>query len=129
MSVPYVNIFSSVAHPILTAHDVSKGIGRGLYESVVRNRPLKTAWGHAAAQIVGSATARAVDTGDDTTGYGWLQGNNRIVQSAVTSLVSGGLDTVMNRGSTLERFAVPIAVDGLGDKILPYLSSSNPRIL
>ena len=108
---------------------LNEGIGRGIYESVVRNRPLKTAAGHAAAQIVGSTTARAVDAGDDTTGYGFLQGNNMIVQSAVTSLVSGGLDTVMNRGSTLERFAVPIVVDGLGDKILPYFSSSNPRIL
>ena len=129
MSDPYVNLFSSITHPILTAHDVSKGIGRGLYESVGRNRPLKTSCGHAAAQIVGSATARAVDTGDDTTGYGFLQGNNMIVQSVVTSIVSGGLDSVMNRGSTLERFVVPIVVDALGDKILPYLASSNPRIL
>jgi hypothetical protein len=129
MSDPYVNLFSSVAHPILTAHDVSKGIGRGLYESVGRNRPLKTACGHAAAQIVGSATARYVDSADDNTGYGFLQGKNMVVQSVVTSIVSGGLDSFMNRGSMLERFVVPFGIDAMGDTILPYLATSNPRIL
>jgi hypothetical protein len=51
------------------------------------------------------------------------------VQSVVTSVVSGGLDTFMNRGSTIERFVVPFGIDAMGDTILPYLSSSNPRIL
>jgi hypothetical protein len=126
---PYINVFRNIAHPILTANDVSKGLVRGAYESVVRDRPLRPACGHAGAQIFGGATARAVDAGDDTTGYGFLQGNNMIVQSAVTSLVSGGLDTLMNRGSRIERFAVPIVVDGLGDRMSPFLYSSNPRLL
>jgi hypothetical protein len=129
MSVPYINAFSNIAHPILTANDVSKGLVRGAYESVVRNRPLRAVCGHAGAQILGSAVARGVDSGDDSTGYGFLQGTNMIVQSATVALVSGGLDTLMHRGSLIERLAVPVVVDGVIDRLSPMLYSSNPRIL
>ena len=128
MSTPYINAFSGVNYPILTANDLAKGMWRGVYEGV-RGRPLRTSTGHAVAQIVGSAVGRAIDSQDDRTGIGMLQGSNMIVQSVAVGLVSGGIDTAMGRGSKIERFMVPMVIDGVIDRLAPTIYSGNPRIL
>ncbi len=128
MSDPYVKLFSGVNYPILTANDMAKGMWRGVYEGV-RGRPAKTVIAHMGSQVIGSSVGRMADTGDDLTGIAMVQGNNMIVQSAVTGIVSGGIDTAMNRGRMAERFLVPVAVDVGVDWAAQYLYSGNPRIL
>jgi hypothetical protein len=128
MSDPYVNLFTNVPYPILTANDFAKGMWRGTYEGI-RGRPLKTVMGHATAQVIGSAVGRAVDTGDDITGVAMLQGQNMVMSGIVSGLVSGGVDSIMGRGNKFERFGVPVAIDLAVDWAAPNLYTSNPRIL
>ena len=125
---PFVNLFSKVDYPILTAKDLAKGVWRGVYEGV-RGRPIKTSTAHALSQTVGSAIGRMVDTQDDRTGIAILKGSNMVVQSVAVGLVSGGLDTAMSRGGKIERFVVPVLVDGAVDLVASKVYNNDPRIL
>jgi hypothetical protein len=126
---PYVKRFGRVTYPILTGNDLAKGLWRGTYEGI-RGRPLKTVMGHATAQVIGSAVGRAVDASDqEITGFVMLEGQNMVMSSVVTSLVSGGIDTIMSRGNKFERFGIPIAVDLAVDWAAPKIYNGNPRIL
>jgi hypothetical protein len=128
MSDPYIKLFQGVDYPILTASDLAKGAWRGAYEGL-RSRPLKTSASHAVSQTIGSAIGRMVDTQDDKTGIAMLQGKNMVVQSIAVGLVSGGIDTVMERGGRMERFIVPVVVDGAVDLVASTLYNNDPRIL
>jgi hypothetical protein len=128
MGDPYVKLFSGVDYPILTALDVSKGMFRGTYEGL-RGRPAKTTIGTSFSQIVGSAIGRMVDVNDDRTGVAILQGSNKLVSAAVTGLVSGGIDMAMGRGNRMERFIVPVVIDGVVDLAASTIYNNNPRIL
>jgi hypothetical protein len=125
---PFVNLFSKVDYPILTAKDLAKGVWRGIYETV-RSRPIKTSTAHALSQTVGSAIGRMVDTQDDRTGIAMLKGSNMVVQSLAVGLVSGGIDTTMGRGGKMERFVVPVLVDGAVDLVASKVYNNDPRIL
>jgi hypothetical protein len=125
---PIVRLFSNVDYPILTANDVFKGLWRGTYE-MSRNRPLKTVMAHSLSQIAGSAVGKAADSQDDRTSIAALQGNSMIVQTAVSALVAGGIDSAMGRGGKMERFIAPAVVDVAVDFATLYLYSGNPRIL
>jgi hypothetical protein len=128
MGEPYVKLFSGVDYPILTALDVSKGMFRATYEGV-RGRPVKTAVGTAFSQIVGSSIDRLADVQDDRTGIGILQGSNRVVSAAVTGIVSGSIDMAMGRGNRIERYIVPVVLDGVVDLAANMIYNNNPRIL
>jgi hypothetical protein len=90
---------------------------------------VKTSASHAVSQTIGSAIGRMVDVQDDKTGIEMLAGKNMAVQSLTVGVVSGGIDSLMGRGGKMERFLVPVVIDGAVDLVAASIYNNDPRIL